>query len=217
MADISFIMAMSCAPPALIGLYKYKRVDKKFHPFLLAMVLSLMTELIIKVIIKSEAWTWYYIAGDIYYLVNVLLYQAFFIRVLELKNRKTNLFFTTGFLVCVVANLLIKNPLSSLILYAAFLFSVFIFVQATRLLRNQVFQTGITLLRNPLFYIAAGCIIYNIFFMFIQGVFFVFGTDLEWLTNNSFYIEKGFNVFTYLLFTIGILWMPKTRFYSKSS
>jgi hypothetical protein len=207
MADISFIMAMSCAPPAILGLYKYKRVEKQFHPFILALCLSLITELFVKAIIMSEQWKLYYIAGNFYYFLNILLYQEFFFRTGVVKKNKTRLIAFLFIFSAIIANSIFQNPLTGLLLYAAAFYSILILVQAVRLIGGQVFETRAPVFRNALFYIASGCILFSTYFIFTQTVFFLM-KDAEWLTNKSFFIEKAVNVFTYFVFMIAVLWMP---------
>lgn len=210
MADINFIMAMSCAPAALTGLYKFKQVDRKFQPFILALLLSLFTELAVKVIILSEQWALYYVAGNIYYVSNILLYQAFFYRTAETRSSRTYHIFQVLILSAFIVNLVFQNPLKGLLLYAAVFFSFLILLQAVRLLSRQVFEIRVPVYKNALFYIAAGCVLFSTYFIFTQTVFFVM-KDAEWLTTKSFFIEKTVNVCTYLIFLIAVLWMPSRK------
>ena len=51
-ADIEYLMAMSCVLPAATGIYKFTKIDKKFHPFIYMMILDVVIETIFFVLIK---------------------------------------------------------------------------------------------------------------------------------------------------------------------
>jgi hypothetical protein len=45
-ADITSLMAMSCTIPAATGIYKFKRIEKKFHPLIYMMLCDVVIETI---------------------------------------------------------------------------------------------------------------------------------------------------------------------------
>lgn len=200
-------MALSCAPAAIIGLIKFKGAELKFSPFILILSLSLCTELLIKLIIETESWKLYYLVGNIYYLTNVFLYYEFF-RKTTFEQKSNRLCYFSAFVLIFMFNALVKNPIQSLFLYAAVLYSLFILACSVRLLSNQVFETRQPFFKNPLFFIATGCILFNTYFIFTQTAYFTIG-NIGWLTNDTFFIEKIINTITYLFFLIAVLCIPR--------
>ena len=209
MADVDFIMAMSCAPPALLGLYRYKRVEPAFHPFILTLVFSLFTELAIKVMKERENYTLYFPLANFYILVNVLLFYFFFwkVKVITPLYKRAFIF---GFILCSVAGGFVNNPLRAFPYYTAVLFSVYILAVAVKLLSMQVFETRVHILRNPLFYIAAGALLFYAMSIFstLLGIAVTGNANLDWYV---YVAEKIVNVFHYLLFLLAVLWIPRKK------
>lgn len=208
MFDPSFALAMSCAVPAAVGLYKYKQMDARFHLFVFALLLAVTTELAVEVVFRTGKSFLYYPIGNFYYLVNVLLYHYFFSRFSQHQNKRNQLAVSVFFVFCWLCNCVYASPLKTLFLYTAVVYAIFILVSSVNLLSRQVFNTRIPVFKNPLFYISSGCILFNSYFLFTQTVYFTIQQEGS-LANSVYFIEKYINAFTYLVFTIGVLWIPK--------
>lgn len=209
--NTDFLMAMSCAPPALLGLHKYKRVNKLFHPFILTIVLSLITELLIRYFISKEAlWPYYYLAANIYLVINVLLFHQFFINS-KISPEKYKWVYRAIFLVLFIASAVFLNhPLKTFPAWLNVAYSLYLLGAGVKLLSVQVMETKLPILTNPNFYIALGCLLFYLYTLFtiIVSITLQNSLPLDW---HIFKIDKLINVLHYVLFLIAILWMNKKR------
>ncbi|MEN9547852.1 MAG: hypothetical protein RIR12_443 [Bacteroidota bacterium] len=207
--NIDFVLAMSCAPPALLGLYKYKRVNKLFHPFILTIVLSLITELSTSYFISKEAlWPYYYLAANIYLVINVLLFHQFFL-FSKISSEKYKWLYSAIFLILFLASAIFLNhPLKIFPAWLNVAYSLYLLGAGVKLLSVQVMDTKLPILRNPNFYIALGCILFYLYTLFTTIVSITLHNTLP-LDWHIFKIDKVINVLHYLLFLIAILWMSK--------
>lgn len=210
MADIDFIMAMSCAPPALLGLYRYKRVEPAFHPFILTLVLSLITELVLKLIKDLNAPAVFFSAtANVYLIINWLLFYFFFLQITVVAARYKK-YHVASFLLLCIAGFCINNPLKAFPYFTLIVSYVYILAGAVKLLSMQVFETRVTIFRNPLFYIAAGAVLFHAMSIFatLLGIAVTGNTNLDWYV---YVAEKIVNVFHYLLFLLAVLWIPRKK------
>ena len=75
--DIRYLLATVCVFPAAIGIYKYKRVNSSFHPFIYMMLLDVIVETIIYIYIKfPQLGHKQFIAVNIYMLLNFFLFLS---------------------------------------------------------------------------------------------------------------------------------------------
>ena len=79
-ADITYILAMSCVLPALIGIYRYNKIHSRYHPFIQMMILAVLIEIIIyicnKLAFPGYNGFWQF-AVNIYTLLNFIVFLYF--------------------------------------------------------------------------------------------------------------------------------------------
>lgn len=202
-------MAMSCAPPALLGLYRYKRMEPPFHPFILTLVLSLFTEVATKIMKERESYSLYFPLANFYLLVNVLLFYLFFRELRVITTRYKNAFII-GFILLTVIGCFINSPAKSFPYFTSISFYIYILAASVKMLSMQVFETRVSIFSNPLFYIAAGSIIFHTMSIFttLLSLSISSKANLNWY---FFAAEKIVNPLHYFLFLLAILWIPKRK------
>ncbi len=212
LVKLPIILAFSCAIPAVMGMVWYNRIDKKYHPFIWAMWLSLFTEsfhTILRVCFYYDfdrVASLYWLAGNNYIFFNIIFYLLFFLRlkVVSISIFKLLIVLST---LCFIANFFIYLPTKKMFQESNLVNNLIIFLLAAKLLGSQIFSFKGPILKNPLFIIGVGASLFCSNFIFIK-VFYLIQP------------QTGFNIFlhdiiryvnaaTYLLLAWAFICMPK--------
>ncbi|MEO8711361.1 MAG: hypothetical protein ABI405_04510 [Parafilimonas sp.] len=214
---LSFILALSCGIPAVIGVFKWKNISKRYHSFIILMIVSVLSELIVGIAklefnfsqITPPVYNLYFAAEYFLYLV---LYKDF-----QLFSFKTFMALViTGMLLLALDFIFLESGNSikvlwqTIPLYAEIVLSLIIFFPSIKLLSLQVFQKT-PFITNPKNFIAIGTILIKAYtildfsFMLIKLPMF--------LSLLSYNIFQFINPFCYLIFTWAILCIPRKQKY----
>jgi len=212
-AGLTYIMAMSCTIPAAAGIYRYKRIGKKFHPFIFMMLLDMLIETIFYLSIKNPALGRFpQLAVNLYILINF----ALFLYLVHINN----------YVGKIVMQLLFAAAMAMAVFnyfYAGTLFKTFSFlfcfiwlvnlIISIDILSRQIMALNEKLFNNFWFWVSSAYILYNAFNLLIFGqVFFATtGTSNEKAIGN---IQHFVNVACYLFYAIAIFRIPAKKFIS---
>ncbi len=204
---LNTILAYTCAPAAIMGMFWYKRVDKNFHPFIWAMMLSLIAESIATITIFN-GWEkpWYFLTGNMYFNLNILFYLLFFY--LRKAIEKQTLY--KLLLLCVVVFLIgcfFRLPHKRLLLQVDSFYNLIIFLLAAQLLGKQVFNLKQRLCQDPIFLICSAASLFCAVFVLVN-VLYIFQAK-SGFNNLLFTIQRYVNAATYLIFALAVWCMPK--------
>lgn len=203
------LLAFSPVIPAITGLLSYKRVNYKVYPFIYAMWLSLITEILSSVALRvyDNTVTSFYIYY-FYIIINITLYIFLFFRMEVIKSKKLFYFLLVISLgVCIAAFFL---PLRIYTLFAANLFcSAIILGLATELITKQILEVRKSQYKKFSFLMSTGAIIFNAFFIFFVAIWFLIKDD-DFKTN-VYSVQKFVNAATYIIFGISLLCLPKAK------
>ncbi len=205
---INTLLAYACAPAAILGMSWYSRIDKKYHPFIWAMVLSLTAETAATVVLINE-WDkpWYFIFGNLYFNLNILFYLLFFYRQGTIKKQALYGFLLLSAIAFIIG-CFFRLPHKRLLLQVASFNNLLIFLLAVQLLGKQVFSLKQRLFQNPVFLICSGAALFCVVFVLVN-VLYVFQAKTGF-NNLLFTIQRYVNVFAYLVFAWAVWCMPKT-------
>jgi hypothetical protein len=212
-AGLTYIMAMSCTIPAAAGIYRYKRIGKKFHPFIFMMLFDMLIETIFYLSIKNPALGKFpQLAVNLYILINFALF-LYLVHINNYLSKKLmQLLFAAAMVVAII------NYFYSGTLFRTFSF-LFCFIWLVNLvisidiLSRQIMALNEKLFNNFWFWVSSAFILYNAFNLLIFGqVFFATtGTSNEKAIGN---IQHFVNVACYLFFAIAIFRIPEKKFTS---
>lgn len=206
--DVSYLMSMSCVLPAMVGLYKYKRMEKKIHPFIFMMVSAIVVETI------------YYLAGkygdlenasrivvNIYMLLNFGLFLYLVYSNNYLSKKIMQLFFMLALLVA-LGNLVYNKTINTAFFYLLCFVSAAMLFISIEILSRQVFETKTSLINNFWFWFSSISILYNAFNLLVFGsyIFVMFGTAAGKAIGT---IQHFGNTTCYLLFTVAMIKIPR--------
>jgi hypothetical protein len=205
------ILGLSCIIPSIIGIVKYKQLDKKYYYFIYLMWLDFLTEFSIIILKRVFLITNANFVVNYYLVINFIFFLVFIWQ---------NKFITKQLVFILTASALIVTVLNHIYNKSFFDFNFFIlcFVSICKLfisihvLSNQIFETNTKPLKNFWFLFSCCAIIYDAFTLLIFGLYFfsLFSTAGG---RTVLYIHHFVNVFCYLFFAFIILKIPKKRVY----
>ncbi len=200
------LSAFSCIVPAIIGTVKYKRVDSKFHPFIWAIYLSVTTETVVFIVKQlKQLRPGYFIAGNCYYIINIILLLEFFRRVLIIK-RTVSIILTTICLLTLTILSCFFSPAKNLLLNATVVYDAILLALTVNLLSKQALVFNIPFYKNVLFIISSMLLFYTAFSFFLNIIYLL---RLQSEFNNFLFgIHKYVNLLTYLVFAWAIICIP---------
>lgn len=204
--NLQFVLAMSCALPAIAALIQFKKAEKKYYPFLLLLWLAVITELVSDIpMLLYQDYTIADIAYPLYNIAEVVLMLIFF------KRNDIQipwwLITITG---CIgIISLIITNFSEKILVfdYVRVVFFALILVQSIRLLSSQVFIINVKPGKNSLMIIAFGCVLYYSYFLLVS--MFTNLNNIIALHGIIFSVHQIVNAITYIIFTWAILCIPR--------
>jgi hypothetical protein len=206
--DISYYMAMTCVLPAATGIYKYKKIDKKYHPFILMMLLDVVVETIIYLSVKYPGLAMVSrLAVNLYMLLNFGLF-LYFVHINSYLTKKT-----MQLLIIIAVLIGIFNSLYNGTLFTPF-FYLLCFVCAVMLiisidiLSRQIMEIKFKLVNNFWFWVSSFSILYNSFTLLIFGLY-VFAMSETPNGKAIGSIQHFVNVACYVFFAVAIFRIPE--------
>lgn len=195
---------------ALIGLIRIRKIDRAFLPFIVLLWSGLLNEIITTVLINrygSNA-----INSNIYVLVESLLITWLFYRLNLFAGHR---WFYFAVLLFFGATWLTDNFILSSITrfnsYFRIAYSFSVVLMSIHLLNRQLAISKMGLLKNSVFLICMGFIIFFTYKALVE-IFWVYGLN----ASKSFRVEvyrimAWINLFVNLIYAIAVLWIPVKR------
>jgi hypothetical protein len=204
----SFILAMSCALPALLGLTKYRNSAYNYRPFLLLMIIAMITELIAGIpVLVSKNYVPLRLVYAFYPTIEIFLILLFFKRnkIVAYKNFAWFVTLTVA-LIYIISFLYTHTTNNTATNYCDISTTVIILILSVKMLSNEIFETKIMAFKNPKMIISFGYIFFNSFELLGQ-VFLHFNSQRN-IYLNIFMVYQIPNMLSYLIFTWAIIWIP---------
>jgi hypothetical protein len=206
--QIAAILGYSSVFAAVFGLIRSRKVDPAYQPFLIIVCLGFLNHILSLLLVR------YYgsstVNGNVFVLVESLLYIWQFHNWGLFKKIGSIAFILAGLLtmVWIIDNLAIHN-IHSLNSSFRIFSSLMMIALAINQLRSLVTKEKMNLLKNAIFIICSGMLIYFSYKAFID-VFFLVELNPGYAAINLIYsILVGINFFVNLLFAWAVLWIPK--------
>ncbi|MBL7702602.1 MAG: hypothetical protein JNM14_10140 [Ferruginibacter sp.] len=206
--DVKYILAMSCVLPAIAGIFRLSAIDKKFHAFIYMMILVALLETWIYLGIKfPNLGSLSRLPINIYMLLNLALFLFFVYNNGYLGKRKLQLLLLSAVVVAIF-DCIYYRSVYNLFLYLLCFVSVVMLVTCIDILSKQITEVRYKLTDNFWFWFSSASILYNAFNFLIFGVL-VFSLMKTKKGQSIADIQHLSNAFSYLLFTVAILKIPK--------
>ncbi len=211
--SLKHIITLACIIPIIVGLFKYKMTDKKYHLFLYMMIADMIIEICsftfnLISLPKKNMSIAFHIYLPLYFFLSL---QFVYLNKFISKNVKISLFLFS--LLILIFNFWYNNGVFKFPYYFLSFISVtmlFIFIY---ILGMQVLSTNEALLKNCWFWISSFSILYHAFTLLIFGLYFfsLFNTSNG---RSILDIHHYVNAITYIAFAYAIYRIPEKNNYA---
>ena len=211
---LQFILSLSVVFAVIIGIVRFREIDASYYPFLYCLALSLVTEIIIRILSGAGNWNGSVIVVNVFSLVEFCLFTWLFHNWGLFSHRKSTFlsvlgaFFIAWLVINISINHFIRGGFYFFILYsfALIFFSVTTFNKLIVNERKSIF-------RNPKFWICLGIVIFYSFFSVraTTRVSFVVGGLSETFWKKWYEINVYSNLLVNLLYAVAVIWIPRKK------
>ena len=207
------VLSFSIFIAGLIGLVRIRRIDEVYYPFIFLLWLGIINELLAYFIVrqgKSNA-----INANLYYLLESLIIIYQFKR-WNFYRAPPTIFYTLGIAVSFfwIGENFLFGRIQEFSSYFIIFHSFIIVLLSVRMINTLLARQSKKLLRNSIFVISTGFIIYFTYAALVEG-FYLYGLSSGTLFR--IYVSRILvfvNLFTNLLYALAVLWMPKKQRFS---
>ncbi len=198
---------------ALIGWIRFKRISPTYYPFIFCLWIGLLNEIVSFVVTNAGYQT--AVNNNIYVLIEAIIIAWQFNRwgVFQLHKK---LFISI--LIIYAATWMLENFIIGKITliqsYFRILYSFLTVLMSVGLLNNMLFRESGNLLKNPVFLICIGFIIYFTYKVLVEA-FWIYGLNSgEHFRMRVYDILAYINLLTNLIYALAVLWMPQKQKFS---
>jgi hypothetical protein len=209
-AGLTYIIAMSCSIPAAAGIYKYKRIEKKIHPFIFMMIVDMVIETIYYLAGKFPVMgSFPQLAVNIYVLINFALFLYFVYINNYLSRAVMQLLFIAAFIITVINYFYAGTIFIPFSLLCTFIWSVNLIISID-ILSRQIMVLNEKLFNNFWFWVSSSYILYNAFNLLVFVP--VFFTNIDKTNSKAIGgIQHFVNAACYIFYTIAIFRIPDKK------
>ncbi|GAB2830124.1 hypothetical protein [Ferruginibacter profundus] len=211
---IQFILSLSIAPAVIIGIIKFKTIDKSYYPFFYLADIALLVEIVNYLLLEKETYAIKVVLINVYCFVEFFFYTWLF-HLWGLFNFKQRYFVYVTvcmFVVWLVCSFYITSFTSPNMYFRVIYGTILLFFAVTAF-NKLVIQDRAYLLKNPKFWILLGVIIFFAFYILSRtATLSLYGID------TSKQLQRGLhgvidysNLIVNLMFAIGALCIPRKK------
>jgi len=194
----------------IMGVLFYNKISKKEHPFVWYIFLATTAELTYTLFHTKENNHIFHITGNLYYLIETLLYLTFFYAQDVVKSLKQYLILVFFSVIVFVVFWIYSQPQKVYVMFPYQIVSVMIIVLAVNLITKQIWETKTPLLKSGVFLIGAGLLLVTTNSFFMETIFLLkIGTKN--FKNNIFYIYRIINAVVFLIDIVAIICLTKQK------
>jgi hypothetical protein len=198
---------------ALIGLIRFRKIDRKWFPFVFLMWLGLINEIVNRALIAngfSNA-----VNTNIYCLFESLIVLWLF-KECELfeNNKKLFYFIGSSFIIGWFFVNTVLFPINRFNSYYNIFYSFAIVLMSIQMINQLIVSNQQQLFKNPIFLISLGFIVFFTYLVLIE-IFWLYGLNRSRSFRNNIYrILIYINLAVNLIYAVATLWIPKKREYT---
>lgn len=203
------ILGSSVMIPAILAIFRINKIDRIYFPFLICIWLGLLNE-VLNFILINEFHVSNSINTNIYCLLEALLYIWLFKNFDLFRHQRIYVLLVSFICLTWLIDHLVISDITTFNSYFTVTYSLVI-VGMSIILINRLIVTKYDLLRNPMFLICAGLIIYFSLLALTQ-IFWLYGLNSSKIFRQNIYrIMACVNLSVNLIFSLAILWMNRKQ------
>lgn len=204
--ETTVVFKYSIIIAVIMGLVRYNRISRSYHPFIIIVVMGFFSELsstITIAIYKSNA-----VPANIYYIVECLLWLWQFKRWgIGIKNKTVANALTVGLIVAWIVEMKVKGITQFCSIFPI-LYSFTLVFFAINQINKLIVEEKTNLLRNAKFMICVGVIIFYPYCILVESFYIFDIEESDGFLSNVYYILMYVNLFVNLLYALAVLWIP---------
>ena len=204
------LSGLSLLIPAIIGLIKFRRMDRTYYPFLFLIEIGCVNEILSYILIQNHYHTLF--NNNIYALFESLLIVWFF-RKLNVFRKSKIIYISilSVFILSWILQMLQLNTFDNIYLYFRILYSIIIVFLSIYTINSILINESKSIILNPAFIICMGFVIYFTYYA-IMNSFWLYGLTKS--VEFRIFIVKilaYINLFCNLIYAIALIWIPRHR------
>jgi hypothetical protein len=209
MTDIAtFLLSLSVLFPFLTGIMRWRIIRQRYYPLFILFSLALLAELITRYAITNNTLAWMP-GNNLYVLAESILIPFQFIVWGYMHNKRNVFYIMAGILVLGwVTEHLVIGDITRLHPYFRMFYSLLIVLLSINMLNYLVIHEETTLVRQPIFIICTGFIIFFTYQLVYEGIYHIV-SNLESI--NTITLNTAFsivNAVCNILYGIAFLLVP---------
>lgn len=210
---ISYLSTYSIIIAAVLGVIRFKEIEKSYYPFIYICWLAVIFEILAAVFQTAMSTLW---PSNIYVLLEGLLYVWQFKKWGSFR-RRPYLYYVVLVMIggLWLTDIIILKSLHKLSSYYRIGFSMILVILAIDLINKLIVNERKKFLTNAKFLICIGVVIYFSYKMVIETFFLYLKATESPFVKNLFDILTYINLFTNLLFGYLVLWIPRKKSFLK--
>ena len=204
--DFNFVLSLAIIIPIIVALIRFKKIGKVYYPFLLLLLIGLLSELANRICINAFKTNAPVI--KIYSLVEccIILYQLYLWKNSSKYTRGFAILMAVCFIFWVVEVIVFKN-INTFSPYFRVFYAFVIILLCINQINSMMFYQKVNLLKNPVFIICLAFIILFLYQIILEASYYI-GSDIKSPVANE--IIMGFsyiNFFINLMCAVGVYFM----------
>ena len=208
--DIRYLLSMSCVLPAVVGIYRYNKIDRKYHPLIYMMMLTAVIETIFYIALKFAALhipTRFVV--NIYMLVNFFLF-LYFVQINNyISKRALQWLLVFAGIICLFNYIYERTFLKAFPFLLCYVSAVMMIISID-ILSRQIMVIKQKLANNFWVWVSIFSIIYNAFTLLIYSQLFFAVTNKQ-NVNPIANIHHFANLVCYVFFAVAIFKIPEKK------
>lgn len=208
-----FLLSITIALPAIIGLYRYRNIDWQYRPFIWICCLLTANELLMFILLQMKVYT--FMSYNLVLPVTCSLYLLLFKRWGLFSEKKYLLPMVFSVLMIIwIADHFILNGyrLNARTVYFRVCFSLMLVILAVDSINRLIVSEKKSLLHNSRFLICAGLVVYYTYRIIVDAF------SIKGMSQSFLLLLGDFNryllVALNLLFALAALWIPAKKNYT---
>jgi hypothetical protein len=217
-SEVQFILSLCIGFTVIIGIIRYRRIDKSYYPFFYLAAISLLVEITGFILVKNK------IYPPMFAMANVFDYLEFFFctwlfHLWGLFNFKKNIFLPV-ILISFISWLVFTFYIGSITghnFYFPVIYSMTLLFFSLTAFNKFVIPDRKSMFKNPKFWILMGVIIFFAFYLLtLSSSLTIFGKNVSSSFRRSLQgIVSYSNLIVNLMYAIGALWIPKKKNFTR--
>jgi hypothetical protein len=210
-SEVQFILSLCIGFTVIIGVIRYKRIDKSYYPFFYFAAISLLVEIAYFVLEKNKMYDAISVMMNVFNFAEFFFYTWLF-HLWGLFNFKKSIFLSiSGFsFICWIAITFFVEGITKTPVYFPVAYTMALLFFALTAFNKVVIPDRGAVFKNPKLWILMGVIIFFAFYLLIASTrLSVFGKNTSSdLRRNLYGIVVYSNLIVNLMYAIGALLIP---------